>query len=200
VKPISDLDHYELLEVPRSASREEIERAYRLALETWGDDSLAGYSVVGDGDAAAVRERVDLAWRVLSDEESRRAYDAASLDPAPEEPVREAAPPPAEPLPAPGPFEELEEDEGDWDGGRLRRWRLRRGLDLDEIASVTKINPSYLHFIEEERFAELPARVYVRGFVSAFAQVVGLDADRVASSYLKRLEESRPRAERRRPW
>jgi cytoskeletal protein RodZ len=57
---------------------------------------------------------------------------------------------------------------------------------------VTKINPTYLAFLEEGRFAELPARVYVRGFVAAYASSIGLDPNRVAGSYMKGYEAARP--------
>ena len=42
MKPLSEQDHYETLEVAREAGLEEIERAYRLARATYADDSLAG--------------------------------------------------------------------------------------------------------------------------------------------------------------
>jgi len=74
MKSVSELDHFEILEVAPDAPREEIERAYRLARATYDDDSLAGYSVFGEGDAQALLQRIDAAYRVLSNEESRRAY------------------------------------------------------------------------------------------------------------------------------
>ena len=39
-----------------------------------------------------------------------------------------------------------------------------------------------------DRFSELPAPVYVRGFVVAYANCVGLDSKRVATSYMKKFE------------
>ena len=51
------------------------------------------------------------------------------------------------------------------------------------------MNPTYLRFIEEERFDDLPAAVYVRGFVKGYARCLGLDPDRVAPSYMRRYEE-----------
>ncbi len=74
MKSISEQDHYEILEVSPDAPREEIERAYRLARATYDDDSLAGYSVFGEGDAQALLQRIEVAYQVLSNEESRRAY------------------------------------------------------------------------------------------------------------------------------
>lgn len=212
MKPLSDQDHYEVLEVPRAASREEVRRAYQLAATTFDDDSLAGYSVFEPGDAAALRERIELAWRVLSDDEARRSYDATLGKPEPAEnsraepaedsraePAVSAAEANAAPASAPAleAIEEFEEEEGDaYDGARLRRTRLRQGLEIDDVARQTKVNPTYLRFIEEERFSGLPARVYVRGFVMSFAACVGLDPDVVARSFLQRFDGARPEQRR----
>ncbi|MGI9590202.1 MAG: helix-turn-helix domain-containing protein [Myxococcota bacterium] len=205
MRPISEQDHYEVLEVPRGASSEDLRRAYQLATTTYQEDSMAGYSIFDSGDVEAVRERIDLAWRVLSDEDTRRAYDASlrprePKDAPPAEPVAE---PVADLTPAPAPapalesIEAFEAEEGnDYDGARLRRTRLRHGLEIDDVARQTKVNPTYLRFIEEERFADLPARVYVRGFVMSFAACVGLDPEAVARSYLQRLDGARPEQRR----
>ena len=198
MKSLSEQDHYEVLEISRDASPDGIERAYRLILSTYGEDSLAGYSVVCGADAAAIRERVETAYRVLSDDAARDSYDSSLAGdrpaPAPEpDPEAELA------LPAsalPEPFEDLDEG-GEYDGARLRRARLRRGIDLGEIATKTKVNASYLAFIEEERFADLPPRVYVRGFVMACAACLGLDPVAVAASYMRRYDAEHPRQRRR---
>jgi len=198
VKPLFEQDHYEVLEIPRDAAPEGIERAYRLILSTYGEDSLAGYSVVRGADASAIRERVETAYRVLSDGDARRSYDdslaesrsAEEAESLADEELPEVVGAPAEP------FEDLEEG-GDYDGARLRRARLRRGLDLEEIAAKTKVNPSYLSYLEEERFGDLPPRVYVRGFVMAYATCLGFESSAVAASYIRRYDTDRPRERRR---
>jgi len=203
VRPLSEQSHYEVLEIPRDTGAAGIERAYRLVLATYGEDSLAGYSVVRGADAAAIRERVETAYRVLSDGEARRSYDTGLAgDRGAPEPAEEPEPA-AEPLVRElatasrvDPFEDLEEG-GDYDGARLRRARLRRGLDFEEIARKTKVNASYLGFLEEERYADLPPRVYVRGFVMAFAACLGMDPVAVAASYMRRYDSERPRQRRR---
>jgi DnaJ-class molecular chaperone len=200
MKPLSEQDHYETLEVAPEAGVEEIERAYRLARATYADDSLAGYSVFDQGDAAAIRERIETAFRVLSDPEARRAYDAfLAGEGLPLEKVASEEPEPAHEIQIPlDAFEDLEDDAVEFDGARLRRARLRRGLELDDVSRITKINTVYLSFLEEGRFGELPARVYVRGFVAAYASCIGLDPGRVASSYMKGYEAARPEPHRTR--
>ena len=88
-------------------------------------------------------------------------------------------------------FAHLDDGTGDFDGERLRHFRIRCGMEIEEIARVTKVSPTYLRFIEEERFADLPDSVYVRGFVTAYANCVGLDGNDVAASYMKRFDKGR---------
>ena len=205
---IPDQDHYELLELSRDATREDVERAYRLARSTWAEDALAVYSVASESELSVMRERVEAAYRVLSDADTRGAYDAAlgQLLPAlGEEPDLGLDDEPDEPAPVElsadiESFEDLSGPEnGRWTGAALRRTRLARGLELEQITAVTKVNPLYLGSIEAERFDALPASVYVRGFVLAYARCLGLDAPRVTRDYIERLQLGRPeRALRRR--
>jgi curved DNA-binding protein CbpA len=196
VKPLAEQSHYDVLEVPRGASADDIERAWVLAVATWDEDSLAVYPLFGSDDAACVRERLELAYRVLSDPEARSRYDATLEDPTPPaDPAwraLEAATQPSAPAAELDPEllglddPEDEADRGSFGGARLRRARLRRGLELEQIANTTKVNPTYLRFLEEEYFPGLPAPVYVRGFVVAYARCVGLDPQPVAASYMQR--------------
>jgi curved DNA-binding protein CbpA len=202
MKPLSEQDHYEILEIRSDANEDEIERAYRMSMVTYADDSLAGYSVFSDVDSEALRERVEGAYQVLSNRELRREYDTGlGVAPSSEMPevlqaVEEVEIPESfsavERIPQPiAETEESDEVTGDFDGPRLRRFRMRSGLEIEDIAGVTKISPSYLRFIEEERFADLPHRVYVNGFVSAYATCVGLDPRHVSASYMDRYDEDR---------
>jgi flagellar biosynthesis protein FlhG len=190
VKSLPEQDNYEILEANRGATASEIERAYRLALATYSEDSLAGYSVFEDGDVSVLRDRIEDAYAVLSDQDARMAYDASL---GPEEGCEPAASPHEldEVREIVDVFEELDDTGGEFSGARLRRTRLRRDLEIEQIAATTKINPLYLHFLEEERFDDLPAAVYVRGFVGSFARCVGLDPNRVAKSYMARFLEHR---------
>ena len=206
MKALDMQNHYEVLEVSPGARPEEIERAYRLATTTWAEGSLALYSVFDDADAAMVRERVRHAYRVLSDGRARRAYDQATFDSPPEpRPVRIGR------LHDGAPVDENYDDmeislddalegtiEGageaggaDYDGPRLRRARMHRGFELEDIGEITKITVTHLQAIEDEAFDTLPAAVYVRGFVAAYVRAIGLDPKRVVTSYMARLEEAR---------
>jgi cytoskeletal protein RodZ len=65
---------------------------------------------------------------------------------------------------------------------------MHRGVELEEIGRVTKVTLMYLQAIEDEAFDTLPAAVYARGFVAAYARAIGLDPNRVVDSYMPRFE------------
>jgi cytoskeletal protein RodZ len=50
---------------------------------------------------------------------------------------------------------------------------------------------AYLQALEGEVFAKLPAPVYVRGFLSEYARILGLDGERVKQTYLDRFRAAR---------
>jgi flagellar biosynthesis protein FlhG len=200
VKSLSQQDYYETLEIAPSATPQDIERAYHLARSTYVAGSLAGHSVFDDGDLEVIRDRIEIAFRTLSDPKARKSYDAelverkkkvvATSNSDPAALAVSVTPPSSEPMEAiPFDVDQLADDEGDFDGARLRRARMDHGIELEEIQRVTKVNPAYLQFIEEERFENLPAAVYVRGFVMGYAGCLGLDPKRVADSYMQRYEQ-----------
>jgi flagellar biosynthesis protein FlhG len=206
-----ELDHYDVLEVAPDAAADEIERSYRVLYAAYESDSLATYSMFGADEAEDLRDRIQEAYRVLSDPVARRSYDASrngefaeEVEEGDDEPVTLAplADGFAQPLvetrtrevPTFDAMDDVGEadasgDEASWDGARLRRARLLRGVEVEDVAAATKINPAYLRFLESDRFDDLPAVVYVRGFVAAYARFLGLDANAVARSYTLRFEE-----------
>ena len=65
------------------------------------------------------------------------------------------------------------------------------GIELREITERSKIGMSYLQALESEQYAKLPAIVYVRGFLSEYARILGLEARRVIETYLERYRSVR---------
>jgi flagellar biosynthesis protein FlhG len=74
-------------------------------------------------------------------------------------------------------------------GAELRDERLHQHLTLEGIAEQTKIRRAYLQAIEEERFGDLPAAVFVRGFLREYARSLGLPGDEVMRQYMKRYQD-----------
>jgi cytoskeletal protein RodZ len=62
-------------------------------------------------------------------------------------------------------------------GTWLRRERELRNIDLVEVADRTKIPLQQLERLEDDRFAELPGEVFVKGYLRAYARAVGLSGE-----------------------
>lgn len=60
-------------------------------------------------------------------------------------------------------------------GAFLKRGREARGLSIGEVSRATKIKEQSLERLEAAALDALPAPVFVRGFVAAYAREVGLD-------------------------
>ena len=79
----------------------------------------------------------------------------------------------------------------------LRESRLARGLSIEDIASVTKINPQYLHAVESGEYEVLP-EPYIVLFIKAYAKEIGIDPEDAARRYrLFRSAEQLPKEKRR---
>jgi len=79
-------------------------------------------------------------------------------------------------------------------GAFLKKVREIRGLELNDIAQRTKISERYLRALEDEQFADMPAAVYVRGYVTEYARALRLNPQRAAESYLVRYRAKLPKA------
>src|SRR5450631_4093662 len=65
-------------------------------------------------------------------------------------------------------------------GETLRRERLKRNLDLEEIANELKISTRFLQAIENDQYDKLPGGVFARSFVRQYARLLGLDDEAMA--------------------
>ncbi|MBU2522338.1 MAG: DUF4115 domain-containing protein [Proteobacteria bacterium] len=68
-------------------------------------------------------------------------------------------------------------------GHYLKSIRLEKGISLEEISNKTKIRVDNLLIIEKEDFDRLPAEVYVKGFLRAYAKTVGADEEEAVRRY-----------------
>lgn len=60
-------------------------------------------------------------------------------------------------------------------GDTLRSTREHRGLSIEQVAQDTRISARFLEALEAEQFDELPAPVYVRGFLRSYANYLKVD-------------------------
>jgi cytoskeletal protein RodZ len=68
-------------------------------------------------------------------------------------------------------------------GEYLRRCREERAMTVDDIARDTRIPRASLELLESDRFVELPAEVFVRGFLRAYARALGIPVSEILASY-----------------
>lgn len=71
-------------------------------------------------------------------------------------------------------------------GNSLREARVRQGLELSQVELATKIRSKYLRAIEDEQFGILPDEPYVKGFLHAYAEFLGLDGRLYVDEYSSR--------------
>ena len=88
-------------------------------------------------------------------------------------------------------------------GNSLREARARQGLDVTEVELATKVRAKYVRALEEEDFEILPGETYIKGFLRAYADFLGLDGQLYVDEYTSRFvldphEEPAPRRPRRR--
>lgn len=181
MKRLSDQNYYEVLEVSYRATWGEIQKAYELARKTYGPNSIASYSLFGAADQEVIFKKVEEAYQTLIDQEKRRRYDE-DLAKVVQELAGQVSPAALEPLESPSADDPLA---GEINGKLLKQIREKRGISIQEIADRTRINITYLYFLEEDNFRSLPAEVYLRSYLAQYARILHLDAKTLVEGYMK---------------
>jgi flagellar biosynthesis protein FlhG len=192
--PEADPSLYAALGTSRSSSDEEIRRAYKRKREMYASGGLCTSSLLDETELSREQARLEEAYDTLLDPIRRRAYDL-SVFPEPEDRKTDAAPRPALAAEQLLMKNELLREIGpdsEFSGALLRKVRESQGIEVEEICARTKITKTHIEAIEEERFSELPAIVYVRGFVIELAKFLRLDPVQVQKTYLRRMRENGP--------
>jgi len=68
-------------------------------------------------------------------------------------------------------------------GNRLKEAREAKGLTLDDLQDITKIQKRYLKGIEEGNYDSIPGKFYVRAFIKQYGEAVGLDPESLFDEY-----------------
>ncbi len=83
-------------------------------------------------------------------------------------------------------------------GEFLRNERELRGITIEQVASATKVGVRTLHALEADHYSELPAKPYIRGFVTSYCRFIGLDPKEIRSrfdQYISKRAMDRPNRE-----
>ena len=210
MKKLDALNFYELLEVAFDASPFEIHHAYKEMFQLYHEDSLASYSFFSRGEREEILAKLNEAYSTLMDEKKRSQYDQIlieqgvleeemqyqrdrkklSLLPHSKRPSADTALRIRDRLKIMVSSNAMIQEILAHDvlsGSDLKKIRDELGVSLEEIAETVKVRMAYLRAIEEDQFEKAPSRIFLKGFVRAYAQYIGLDADIVASRYLIRI-------------
>jgi cytoskeletal protein RodZ len=68
-------------------------------------------------------------------------------------------------------------------GSRLKEARESKGMSLDELQNITKIQKRYLLGIEEGNYSIMPGKFYIRAFIKQYAEAVDLNPEEIFDLY-----------------
>ncbi|HIE65191.1 MAG: helix-turn-helix domain-containing protein [Nitrospira sp.] len=182
MKRFSEQNYYELLELSYKATWGEINKAYRLAKQIYGQDSIASYSLFDANDRELILNRIEEAYETLIDGEKRQQYNediikgSSELDDQTFKDAQEST------------SGQTDDDfilSGSITGEALKRAREKRGVSLEEIADLTKISLAYLQFLELDHYKKLPVEVYLQSYLHQYAAILKLDSSLVVDGYLE---------------
>ncbi len=241
-------NYYDILEIPVSASQDDIQRAFMRAKNAYSGDSAALYSLMSEHESKEILDQVEEAYSILGVPEKRKQYDKnrnlgdfAKVKELPSwarnnVALQEAQVNKAEVHSFPASekfaqeslgekdfqlkqnhkeqefskisalkkyqlsferdpdFEREIEQQREFDGPFLRKIREYKNVSLERMAEMTRVSKNYLRGIEAEEWTNLPAAVYVRGFIFQYAKCLKLNPDFVATSFLHQLKKGKAQA------
>jgi len=167
---------YATLEVDPGTPADQVRRAYKRLVHLFGPESPVVYGLYTHDEATALVARIEAAWRTLDGSRRSSASPGGGSDRPPstvltpviEDPLEALKMAPDAPL----------------TGTTIARVRTLLSVSLEDIADRTKIGMFTLRAIERDAYGDLPAKVYLKGFLKQIAQILRLDAERLTRDYL----------------
>ncbi|UCD82464.1 MAG: DUF2914 domain-containing protein [Desulfobacterales bacterium] len=68
-------------------------------------------------------------------------------------------------------------------GDYLKKEREARNISLNDVSEFTKISKTYLDFLERDDFTKIPGEPYVKGYISSYAECVGISEHEALKLY-----------------
>jgi cytoskeletal protein RodZ len=75
-------------------------------------------------------------------------------------------------------------------GELLRQERESQGLSRIDLAQQIRVKDQFLEALEDNRFADLPAAVFVKGYIKSYARVLQFDPDPMLALLRRDFQES----------
>lgn len=166
-------NHFETLELELDATVSEINEAYTSLKKLYSSNSIAISPLIDEfteEKSKKILREIDIAYKSLSAQSTNKELSSKS------ECTNKITP------------EDNKTLEGEFGGSMLMHARLSKKIEFKEIADNTNISKRYLLNIENENFEELPARIYLKGFIVSYAKYLGLDAEKIANAIIERFE------------
>jgi len=210
MKKLMEQNFYELLGIEFDVSSFEISRAYKENYQLYHEDSLVSYSLFSREEREKILARLDEAYATLIDEEKRSRYDQSLIECGILKEgmksqdgrktigllsdskvstnntiltIRNELKAMVSSNPV---IQEILTHDALW-GKDLKRIRDELGVSLEIIREMTKVRMIFLRAIEEDEYEKAPSRMFLKSYVKAYAQSIGLDGDFVASRYLNKI-------------
>jgi DnaJ-class molecular chaperone len=205
--PASNYNYYDILEVSPHCAQHEVTVAYEKAKSTYSGDNPAIYTIFSDEEARDLLKLVEEAYSVLGNKTLRSLYDeklgqvsvsketvsfaaltAQSKTLYPEMPAKNLGARPEYKINED--FETEIKNQVDWNGSFITKVREYKKIPVPKMSEITKISAYYINAIEREDSKNLPAPVFIRGYVAQIAKVLGIEEKKVCDSYMKSFKES----------
>lgn len=218
MKPLNEQTYYEILEIEMNAPPHEIHKAYEKVKLTYSGQNEALYSIFTSEEAGELLKLVEEAYAVLGNAKLRSSYDEkinsksnnTTLTTNLDEHLPNKPNPPLKistelnsqtshpvtgrtlhgPYKIDHDFEHVIATRENFDGPFLKKIREYKQINLEQISQATRISPYYLKAIEENDFIQLPAPVYVRGFIVQYAKALKLNPEIITKSFMKIFKDS----------
>ncbi|WP_413559101.1 helix-turn-helix domain-containing protein [Bdellovibrio sp. HCB209] len=201
-------NYYEILELPANSPQHEVTAAYERARNTYSGENPAIYTIFSEHEAREFLVLIEEAYQVLGNKILRNIYDQrllsgmASLNDLTLASIVEASKKvssvevkPTEKKPAttftkdPAMESEIAAQEN-WTGEFIKKVREYKNITVERMSEITKINSWYVKAIEKTEPDNLPAVVFVRGYVIQIARALGVNDKVVAESYMKNFKKA----------
>ena len=214
MKKLTDQDYYNLLDISPKASFKEVRSAYDQAMNIYSADSIPTYSLFSKKERELILSRLAEAYKTLTDSHLRKEYDYLLIERGELSPQEIGFSSTEDSGIAKGRLMEVStesltqkeekaennhllsnsnlnifDSQTSVTGKRIKMIRETKEISIEEIFKETNIPKKTLDDIEEERFEKLPAIVYLKGFLKAYAKILHVNPIEMVDGYVKRYLE-----------
>lgn len=211
MKRITEQNYYELLDISPQASTQEVRSAYDQAMSIYSADSLPTYALLPEKERELILSRLVDAYKTLTNGQLRAEYNQELLErgeliaeelglslleesgtingklkEVKVESLLSGERTMESPVLSAGDSFDLIDIDSTVSGKDIQALRIAREISVEDINRKTNIPKKTLEDIEEDRFEELPALVYLKGFLKAYARILNVNESQMVEGYVKR--------------